>query len=74
MSHRAPVRAADADIDKRVALKLAASAAHRQDVASSSRDNAIRFAADNGASKEEIALATELEESAVERILGRPVS
>lgn len=74
MSHRAPVRAADAGTDKRAALRLAASAARRQDVARSSRDNAIRFAADSGASAGEIALAAGLEELEVERVLGMPTS
>lgn len=74
MSHRAPVRAADADTDKRGALKLAASAAHRKDVATLSRDNAIRFAAQSGASAAEIAQATGLQETVVERIIDRPSS
>jgi hypothetical protein len=71
MSHRAPVRGADAETDKRLALRLAGSAAQREDVAESSRDNAIRFAAESGASVSEIAGATGLDEVAVERIVSR---
>lgn len=74
MSHRAPVRGADADTDKRLALKLAGAAARREDVAESSRDNAIRFARDSGASVAEIADATGLDEAAVGRIVGHRAS
>ena len=71
MSRNAPTRAADLEGDKRRALKLAATAAHRADLAETSRNNAIRFAADAGASLREIAAATELPHMTVKRIVDR---
>jgi hypothetical protein len=71
MSPTVPARAADPEGDKRRALKLAAAAAHRAELAETSRNNAIRFAADTGASLREIAAATELPHMTVKRILDR---
>lgn len=71
MSRNPPTRAADPEGDKRRALSLAASAAHRADIAETSRNNAIRFAADAGASLREIAAATELPHMTVKRIVDR---
>jgi hypothetical protein len=71
MSRNPPTRAADIEGDKRRALKLAASAAHRADLAETSRNNAIRFAADAGASLRDIAAATELPHMTVKRIVDR---
>ena len=72
MSHPAPIRSSDPETDKRAALKLAAAAAHKAGVAESSRDNAIRFAAEHGASLREIAAGTGLSHTTVKRILDRP--
>jgi DNA-binding NarL/FixJ family response regulator len=69
MSRNPPTRAADPEGDKRRALKLAATASQRADVAQTSRNNAIRFAADSGASLREIAAATELSHMTVKRIV-----
>ncbi len=71
MSRNPPIQASDPEGDKRRALKLAASAAHRADLAETSRNNAIRFAADAGASLREIAVATELPHMTVKRIVDR---
>lgn len=71
MSRNPPTRAADPDGDKRRALRLAASAAHRADLAETTRNNAIRFAADSGASLREIATATELPHMTIKRIVDR---
>ena len=71
MSRNPPTRAADPEGDTRRALRLAASAAHRADLAETSRNNAIRFAADAGASLREIAAATELPHMTVKRIVDR---
>jgi DNA invertase Pin-like site-specific DNA recombinase len=71
MSRSAPTRMADPEGDKRRALRLAATAAHRADLAEASRNNAIRFAADAGASLREIAAATELPHMTVKRIISR---
>ena len=60
MNRNPPTRVADAEGDKRRALKLAATASQRSDLAETSRNNAIRFAADAGASLREIAAATDL--------------
>ncbi len=74
MSHPAPIRHADPETDKRAALKLAGSASHKADVADSTRNNAIRFAADHGASLREIAASTGLSHMTVKRILERSAS
>lgn len=71
MSRKPPSRMADPEGDKRRALKLAAAASHRSDLAEVSRNNAIRFAADTGASLREIAAATELPHMTVKRIIDR---
>jgi hypothetical protein len=71
MSRNPPTRVADIDGDKRRALKLAATAAHRADLAETSRNNAIRFAADTGASLREIAAVTELPHMTIKRIVDR---
>jgi hypothetical protein len=71
MTRNPPTRAADPEGDKRRALKLAATAAHRADLAETSRNNAIRFAADAGASLREIATITELPHMTVKRIVDR---
>ena len=71
MSRNPPTRAAEPEGDKRRALKLAATAAHRADLAETSRNNAIVFAADTGASLREIAAATELPHMTVKRIVDR---
>lgn len=69
VSHPAPVRQADAETDKRVALKLAQAAAKKPEVAETTRDNAVRFAAEQGASVGEIAVSTGLSEDAVRHAL-----
>ena len=74
MSHPAPTRHADTETDKRAALKLATAAAHKADVAESTRNNAIRFAAEQGASLREIAAGTGLSHMTVKRILERSES
>jgi DNA invertase Pin-like site-specific DNA recombinase len=74
MSHPAPIRHADPEIDKRAALKLASAAAHKADLAESTRNNAIRFAAEQGASLREIAANTGLSHMTVKRILERSPS
>jgi hypothetical protein len=66
-----PTRPVDSDGDKRRALKLAASASQRASITQSTRDNAIRFAADSGASLREIAAATGLDHMTVKRIIDR---
>jgi hypothetical protein len=71
MSRNPPIRVADPEGDKRRALKLAAAAAHRADLAETSRNNAVRFAADAGASLREIAMVTELPHMTVKRIVDR---
>ena len=71
MSRKPPSRAADPEGDKRRALKLAATASHGAGLAQTSRNNAIRFAADAGASLREIATATELPHMTVKRIVDR---
>jgi DNA invertase Pin-like site-specific DNA recombinase len=71
MSHPAPKRPNDPDGDKSRALKLAAHAAHRADIAESARNAAIRFAADSGASLRELAEATGLGHMTVKRIIER---
>jgi hypothetical protein len=71
MSRTPPVRAADPEGDKRRALRLASTSAHRAGVAETSRNNAIRFAAEVGASLREIAAATELPHMTVKRIIDR---
>ncbi|MHB1534310.1 MAG: hypothetical protein ACYC1D_06805 [Acidimicrobiales bacterium] len=71
MSRNPPSRPADPEGDKRRALKLAAAASHRADLAETSRNNAIRFAADAGASLREIAAVTELPHMTVKRIVDR---
>jgi Homeodomain-like domain len=71
MSRNAPTRVADPEGDKRRALRLAATATHRADLAETSRNNAIRFAADAGASLREIAAATQLPHMTVKRIISR---
>jgi hypothetical protein len=69
MSRNPPTRAADPEADKRRALKLAATASQRADLAETTRNNAIRFAADAGASLREIAAATDLPHMTVKRIV-----
>jgi hypothetical protein len=69
MSRNPPTRAAGLEGDKRRALKLAATASKRADLAQTSRNNAIRFAADTGASLREIAAATDLPHMTVKRIV-----
>jgi hypothetical protein len=71
MSRNPPSRTADPEGDRRRALRLAAGAAHRADLAETSRNNAIRFAADAGASLREIAAVTELPHMTVKRIVDR---
>lgn len=71
MAQRAPTRAADVDGDKRRALKLAASAVQRADVAETSKSNAIWFASRSGATLREIAEATGLAHMTVKRIIDR---
>ena len=74
MSHPAPIRRADPETDKRAALKLAAAASNKADVAESTRNNAIRFAAEQGASLREIAASTGLSHMTIKRILERSAS
>lgn len=74
MSHPAPIRHSDPETDKRAALKLASAAAHKVDVAEATRNNAIRFAAEQGASLREIAAGTGLSHMTVKRILERSAS
>ena len=69
MSRNPPTRAADPEGDKRRALKLAATASQRAGLAETSRNNAIRFAADAGASLREIAAVTDLPHMTVKRIV-----
>lgn len=71
MSYSAPVRQADAETDKRAALKLAEAAARKADVTETTLDNALRFAAEQGASAREIAACTGLPEDNVSRALSR---
>jgi hypothetical protein len=71
MSRNPPTRVADPEGDKRRALRLAATASHRADLAETSRNNAIRFASDTGASLREIAAATDLPHMTVKRIVDR---
>jgi hypothetical protein len=71
MNRNPPIRVADAEGDKRRALKLAATASQRSDLAETSRNNAIRFAADAGASLREIAAATDLPHMTIKRIVDR---
>jgi len=71
MTPCAPTRSSDPETDKRAALKLAAAAAHKAWVAESSRNNAIRFAAEHGASLRGIAAGTGLSHTTVKRILDR---
>ena len=71
MSHPAPVRRADAETDKKAALRLALAAVAKPDVARETRDNALRFAAEQGASIGEIAAGTGLSEDAVKQTLGQ---
>lgn len=71
MNRNPPTRAADPEGDKRRALKLATTATQRSDLAETSRNNAIRFAADAGASLREIAAATELPHMTIKRIVDR---
>ena len=67
----APNRPVDLEGDKRRAIKLAAHAARRVDVAETARTAAIRFAAAHGASLREIAEATGLGHMTVKRIIER---
>ena len=71
MSHPPPGRKPDPEGDKRRALKLAASASARVEVAEATRDNAVRFAADVGASYRELADVTGLSHMTVKRIIDR---
>ena len=71
VSHPAPVRQADPETDKRAALKLAQAAAKKPDVAQMTRDNAVRFAAEQGAPVDEIAACTGLSEDTVRQVLQR---
>jgi hypothetical protein len=71
MAHPAPTRRPDPEADKRRALRLASSAARRADAAAQTRTNAIRFAADAGASLREIADATGLSAMTVKRTIDR---
>jgi hypothetical protein len=71
MSRNPPTRVADPEGDKRRALKLAATAARRANLSETSRNNAVRFAADAGNSLREIAAATELPHMTVKRIVDR---
>ena len=71
MSHGAPTRPVDPEGDRRLALRLAARAAERADVAETTRNNAIRFASDAGASLREIAGATGLDHMTAKRIIDR---
>jgi DNA invertase Pin-like site-specific DNA recombinase len=57
--------------DKRRALRLAGNAARRAGLAETTRNNAIRFAAENGASLREIADATGVPHMTVKRIIER---
>jgi hypothetical protein len=68
---KSPTRPVDVEGDKRRALKLAANAAQRASITQGTRDNAIRFAADSGASLREIAAATGLDHMTVKRIVDR---
>lgn len=71
MAHPAPERPRDPEGDKRRSLRLAAHATQRAGTAETTRDNAIRFAAENGASLREIAAATGLNHMTVKRIIDR---
>jgi hypothetical protein len=66
-----PTRPVDSEGDTRRALKLAANASQRATITQGTRDNAIRFAADSGASLREIAAATGLDHMTVKRIVDR---
>jgi DNA invertase Pin-like site-specific DNA recombinase len=61
----------DADGDKRRALRQAAYTTKKADTAETSRNAAIRFAADNGASLREISEATGIPHMTVKRIIER---
>lgn len=67
----APVRRADAGTDKKAALRLAKAAVSKPDVARETGGNALRFAAEQGASVGEITAGTGLSEDTVEPALGR---
>lgn len=71
MTHPAPYRQGDPDTDKKAALRLARRANERADVAETTRNNAIRFASDAGASLREIAEATGMPHMTVKRIIER---
>jgi hypothetical protein len=59
------------EADKKAGLRLASAAARKQDLATSSRDNAIRFAYESGNSLREIAEVTGLGHSTIKRIVDR---
>jgi DNA invertase Pin-like site-specific DNA recombinase len=71
VAHAAPIRQPDPDGDKRRALRLAGTAAARADVAEQTRANAVRFAAECGASLREIAGVTGMSTMTVKRIIDR---
>lgn len=61
----------DLEGDRRRALELAGFAASRRAEAQSQEASAIRFAADAGASPDDIAEVTELDAEAVRKIIDR---
>ena len=68
---KAPTRPVDPERDKSNALYLAKYATEKAHVEETTRNNAIRFAADEGASLREIADATGLPHMTVKRIIDR---
>ena len=68
---KAPTRPRDPERDKRSWLYLAKRAAEKAHVSERARNNAILFAADEGASLREIAEATGLPHMTVKRIIDR---
>ena len=62
---------ADANRDKRAALRLAARAAERADAAEVTKANAVRFALDQGASLRELADVLGVSHMTVRRLAGR---
>ena len=59
------------EADKKIGLRFAATSARKQDLALTTRNNAIRFAYDSGASLREIAEATGIPHSTIKRICDR---
>lgn len=68
---KAPTRPRDPERDKRNWLYLAKKAVEKAHVSENARNNAIRFAAEEGASLREIAEATGLPHMTVKRIIDR---